>query len=438
MNERFALALRRAMYNLRGGFLVRPLTIALALGLLGAVLSWMEEEAPSISSWVPKTLFPSHADPQVAQVLLGGIAASIMTVVSIVFAILLMTLTLASMQFSPRIILSFTRDPVTQWTLGIFLGTFSYCMAALPAARSVPKPFAPVATVLGAMLLAVACVGWLLFFIHHIAQAISVNRIVDRIAAETEAMIDEMMPWPRRKQRLDTEDPLCDYTFGTTVFSQASGYIRFVDTRRLLTVAKAYHVKVHVLRRVGHFIPAGVPLLTVYKGDRLTPEGSAALRGAFDLGPFRTLQQDVEFGVLQIVDIALRAISPAVNDPSTAISCVDQLSRILILFASREPPDSLLYDPPGVFRVSIAWIDFEKLVDSAFEQIRMYSKADVAVNLRMLRALGDIAITTPDRDLRRILLRRGQRIVAGCGEHLREEELEEMRRRLGSLEELAA
>jgi uncharacterized membrane protein len=127
-----------------------------------------------------------------------------------------------------------------------------------------------------------------------------------------------------------------------------------------------------------------------------------------------------------------------VNDPSTAISCVDQLSRILILFASREPPDSLLYDPPGVFRVSIAWIDFEKLVDSAFEQIRMYSKADVAVNLRMLRALGDIAITTPDRDLRRILLRRGQRIVAGCGEHLREEELEEMRRRLGSLEELAA
>lgn len=438
MNERFALAFRRAMYNLRGGFLVRPLTIALTLGFAGAVSSWMEEELPGISSWVPKTLFPSHADPQVAQVLLAGIAASIMTVVSIVFAILLMTLTLASMQFSPRIILSFTRDPVTQWTLGIFLGTFSYCMAALPAARSVPKPFAPVATVLGAMLLAVACVGWLLFFIHHIAQAISVNQIVDKIAAETEAIIDQMMPWPRRKDRLDTEDPLRDYTSGTTVFSQTSGYIRFVDTRRLVAIAKSWHVKAHVLRRVGHFIPAGVPLLTVYKGDRLTPEGSAALCGAFDLGPFRTLQQDVEFGVLQIVDIALRAISPAVNDPSTAISCVDQLSRILIRFASREPPESVLYDPPGVFRVSMAWIDFEKLLDSAFEQIRMYAKADVAVSLRMMRALGDIAITTPDLDLRRILLRRGQRIVAGCAEHFRKEELEEMRRRLGTLEELTA
>jgi uncharacterized membrane protein len=437
MNERFALSLRRAMYNLRGGFLVRPLTIALALGFAGAGLSWLEEQVPGFSSWVPKALFPSHADPQVAQVVLGGIAASIMTVVSIVFAILLMTLTLASMQFSPRIILSFTRDRVTQWTLGIFLGTFSYCMAALPAARSVPTPFSPVATVVGAMLLAVACVCWLLFFIHHIAQAISVNRIVDRIASETEAMIDELMPLPCRKNRLETEDPLSASRFETAVNSEASGYIRFVDTRRLLAVAKSYHVKVHVLRRVGHFVPAGVPLLAVAKGDRLTPEGSDALRGAFDLGPSRTLQQDVEFGVLQIVDIALKAISPAVNDPTTAISCVDQLSRILIRFASREPPESLLYDPPGVFRVAIAWVGFEKLLDSAFEQIRMYAKTDVAVSLRLMRALGDIAITTPEPDFRRILLRRGERIFVGCAQHLTEEELQEMRRRLTSLEKLA-
>src|ERR1022692_4731731 len=199
--------LRHAMYNLRGGFLIRPLTIALALGGAGAFLSWMEEEFPAASAWVPTALFPSHADPQVAQVILGGIAASIMTVVSIVFAILLMTLTLASMQFSPRIIVSFVRDRVTQWTLGIFLGTFCYCMAALPAARSVPKPFAPVATVLGAMLLSLICVGWLLFFIHHISLAINVNQIVDRIASETVAMIDELMPRPRQYQRVDAGDP---------------------------------------------------------------------------------------------------------------------------------------------------------------------------------------------------------------------------------------
>ena len=147
--------------------------------------------------------------------------------------------------------------------------------------------------------------------------------------------------------------------------------------------------------------------MMVSKGNRLSPEGTAELLAAFDFGPTRTLQQDVEFGVLQIVDIALKAISPAVNDPTTAINCVDQLSRILIRFASREPPEDLLYDPPGIVRASIGWIHFERLLDAAFEQIRMYSKTDVAVSLRLLRALGDIAASTPDPEFRRILVERG-------------------------------
>src|SRR6202021_699956 len=133
-----------------------------------------------------QALFPSQADPQVAQAILTSIATSTMTVVSIVFAILLMTLTLASTQFSPRILVSFVRDKATQWTLGIFLGTFSYCMGALPAVGSLPRPFVPVLTVLIAMLLALICVGWLIFFINHIARSISVNHIVDRIAGEPE------------------------------------------------------------------------------------------------------------------------------------------------------------------------------------------------------------------------------------------------------------
>jgi uncharacterized membrane protein len=98
-----------------------------------------------------------------------------------------------------------------------------------------------------------------------------------------------------------------------------------------------------------------VPLMKLSKGDRMPPDGIEVLREAFDFGPTRTLQQDVEFGVLQIVDIALKAISPAVNDPTTAIGSVDQLSRILILFASRESPESILYDPPGLFRVHVPW-----------------------------------------------------------------------------------
>jgi uncharacterized membrane protein len=357
-----------------------------------------------------------------------------MTVVSIVFAILLMTLTLASVQFSPRIIVSFTRDRVTQWTLGIFLGTFSYCMAALPAARSFPTPFAPVATVLGAMVLAAACVAWLLFFIFHISRAISVSHIVDRIASETEAMINELMPWPRSLSSMEAPDPIQSIIWEATVLSDVSGYIRFIDTTRLVVLAKSWRVKLRVLRRVGQFVPAGIPLLMVSKADRLPPEGRAEIREAFDFGPSRTLQQDVEFGVLQIVDIALKAISPAVNDPTTAITCVDQLSRILIRFVSREVPNSTLYDPPGVFRVSIPWMGFEQMLDSAFEQIRLYSKADMAVSLRLLRALGDISTTTTDQEIRRTLTERGRRIVAGCAENLGEVELRPMRARLVVLE----
>jgi uncharacterized membrane protein len=438
MSTNFPLAIRRAMYNLRGGFLVRPLVIALVLGLAGAIFSWLEERLPFINHWVPVALFPSHSDPQVAQVILAGIAASMMTVVSIVFAILLMTLTLASMQFSPRIIVSFARDRVTQWTLGIFLGTFSYCMAALPAAHALPEPFEPVATVLGAMVLALMCVGWLLFFIHHISQAISVNHIVDRIAKETEGTIDEMMPWPHHTDRLKHTETTIPFPEEVTVLSHESGYIRFIDTQRLVVLAKHFRVRIRVLRRVGHFVPAGIPLMMVSKGSRLPPDGGARLLAAFDFGPTRTLQQDVEFGVLQIVDIALKAISPAVNDPSTAISCVDQLSRIMIRFASRQPPDEFLFDPPGVVRVSIGSIHFERIIDAAFEQIRMYSKTDVAVSLRVMRALRDIATSTPDPEFRRILIERGLRTVAGCAEKLGEEEMRELRGRQGMLEALTA
>jgi uncharacterized membrane protein len=373
----------------------------------------------------------------VAQVILGGIAGSIMTVVSIVFAILLMTLTLASMQFSPRIIVSFSKDRVTQWTLGIFLGTFCYCMAALPAARSVPHAFAPIATVLGAMVLAVACVGWLLFFIHHISHAISVNYIVDRIAAETEVVIDELMPRPHRIERMETLDQISSVAWEAPVLSAASGYIRFVDMNRLIALAKSHRVKIKVLRRVGHFVPEGIPLLMVSKGNRIAHDGGAQFSGAFDLGPSRTLQQDVEFGILQIVDIALKAISPAINDPSTAINCVDQLSRILIRCASRDSPETTFYDPPGVPRVSIRWISFEGLLESAFEQIRQYSTADVAVSLRLLRALSDIATTSPDPMLRRALAERGKRIVAGCCKKLANDELLGLRERQAALEQLS-
>src|SRR5208337_4215113 len=213
----------------------------------------MEEATPEAVGWVPATLFPSRQDPQVAQVILSAIATSIMTVVSIVFAILLMTLTLASTQFSPRILINFVRDQVTQWTLGVFLGTFSYCIAALPAARSLPSPFVPVVTVLGAMALAPICFGWLIYFIHHISVAISVNTIIDRIRRETELVIDELMPFPRAPHQMNERNESFRENLDFAISSRASGYIRYVDIDQLKTLAKLYGVGIRLERRVGHF-----------------------------------------------------------------------------------------------------------------------------------------------------------------------------------------
>jgi len=439
MFERLPALFRSALYALRGGFLVRPLAIALALGAAGAILSSLEEQLHFVRGWVPEVLFPSQQDPGVAQIILGSIATSIMTVVSIVFAILLMTLTLASTQFSPRILISFVRDRTTQWTLGIFLGTFSYCMAALPAARALPRPFVPAATVSGAMLLAIVCVAWLIYFIHHISQSISVNHIVDRIARETELVIEEFMPYERGPFRLEElRDTAPVGEEGAPVLSRRSGYIRYIDINRLIALAREYGICVHVVRRVGHFVPAGVPVIRVSKAERISRDRELHLLAALDVGPTRTMQQDVEFGIIQIVDIALRAMSPAVNDPSTAISCVDQLSRITICWLGREQPKTRYYAPPHVLRLVVPWLSLDRLIETAFDQIRHYAQADLSVSSRLIRACHDIATATPRRDEQELLVQLAQRVMAGCSRHLPDVDLQKLKRRIAPLEALIA
>jgi uncharacterized membrane protein len=432
--ERLSLLLRSALYGLRGGFLVRSLIIALAFGATGAILSFAEEREPRLSAWIPEVLFPAHQDPGVAETILAGIASSIMTVVSIVFAILLMTLTLASTQFSPRILVSFVKDRATQWTLGVFLGTFTYCMAALPAVRSQPIPFVPVLTVLVSMLMALLCVGWLIFFINHISRSISVNHIVDRIARETEIAIDELMPHPRGPyERPDSAAP---FRVGRerVVASDRSGYIRFVDIEFLVDCAKTFGVQIALLRRVGQFAPAGAPLMRVVDAGRITPEREAKLLAGIDIGPVRTMQQDIEFGVIQIVDIALKAISPAVNDPTTAINCIDQLSRIMIVWRNRAPPQSYYHRPPHVPRLTLSWIGYDGLLDTAFEQIRHYAESDVAVSLRLLKAFDDMVAAGASPRETETLIERARRIAEGCERSLPPGEIEPVRRRLAKLE----
>ncbi|HTB31822.1 MAG TPA: DUF2254 domain-containing protein [Bacteroidia bacterium] len=429
----------RVANDLRVGFLIRPLVIALLIGAAGMYLSTLEENYPQIRNWIPTMLFPTTQDPAVAQLILSNIATAMMTVVSIVFAILLMTLTLASTQFSPRIIISFVRDRVTQQTLGIFLGTFLYCLGSLPAARNLPTAFCPVVTVFGAMVLAFLCVTWLLFFIIHISRAVSVTHLVDRIARETEDMIMQTLPEMRGASETvqKTVPPAHIDEVGTPVLSDKSGYILAMDNEKLFAIAKNNDITIHVVRRIGHFIPAGIPLLGISGKGKLTPELDRALKKAFDIGATRTLDEDIEFGILQIVDIGLKAVSAASNDPSTAINCIDQLSSILIRFAMHRAPQTEFYYPENTLRLSIPWLGFDRILESAFEQIRLYSQADVAVSLRLLRAFSDIASTLPDKESRKLLVEQGIRLVAGCSEKLAEEVLKEMHARLAALEKMA-
>lgn len=220
-----------------------------------------------------------------------------------------------------------------------------------------------------------------------------------------------------------------------SILSKKFGYLRYVDIARLMMLAQTYRISIHLERRVGQFVPAGVPLARVSKAERIPTDRALHLISAFDIGPTRTLQQDVEFGIIQIVDIALRAMSPAVNDPSTAISCVDQLSRIMILWVSRMPSTSHYYAPPHVLRLYVRWITLDGLLDTAFEQIKHYAAADIAVSLRLMRALNDIADTTEHRDIRLNLLDRARGVLACCSEHLPKEDLAKLQKRIVLLEQ---
>jgi uncharacterized membrane protein len=207
-----------------------------------------------------------------------------------------------------------------------------------------------------------------------------------------------------------------------------------VNVHHLVELARDYGICVHLERRVGQFVPAGVPMMRVSRPERVPVERERHLIAAFDIGPTRTMQQDVEFGIIQIVDIALRAMSPAVNDPSTAISCVDQISCIIIRWLSRASPPSHHYAPPHILRLVIPWMTFDGLLDAAFEQIRHYAASDIAVSLRLMRAYNHIASTASHCDQQIKLVDRARRVATGCDGHLPQDDLAKLRQRLAAIE----
>ncbi len=389
--NRIRFLFRQYLYDADRSLYVRPALMLLFLAVVAVALPYVEERSAVFRAIGRRLMWAVPDEPAAVQVVLGTIAGSVMTVVSIVYSVLIVALSLASTQFSPRILAGFMRDRTSQRILGLFIGTFTYCLLVLRSTHSVPEPFVPTTSVFGALFLALTCLGSLLFFVHHMANAIQANHIVDRIASETEVVIDEALP----RQTIETKDvpPLPVSSDDNIVRATSSGYVQLVALEHLVTVARSAGVTLHLVRNIGQFVPQGGKL--VVASGRIDADTRAACVNAFDLGAVRTMQEDFEFGIRQIVDIALKAISPAVNDPSTAVTCIDHLSRLLGRVAQRGDSEMVRRDEStGKILLVLPAHGFSRTLDLALNQIRQYGKTDVAVLLRLTRALSDVADMT--------------------------------------------
>ena len=326
-------------------------------------------------------------EPGSAVAVFGAIAGSVMAVVSIVYSVLVMSVTMASMQFSPRVVSALLRDPVSQNVLGIFTGTFLYSLLALRGVHANP-PFVPGLTLVGAMLLAVASIAALIYFIDHMSREIQVNHLIAGIARDAARTIDAEM---LREGTTDVARP----PSGDDVFAvpaQRDGYLQLVDVSGLIELARRESAHIRLLAMPGDFIFEGAAVAHVSPSDA-GPRIAGQVARAFDVGPIRTLQQDVAFGIRLIVDIGVKAVSPAINDPSTCSTCIDHLGALLRRAATREAGTVVITDGEAV-RLTLPRPTFKDLLDLAFNQLRQYGRHDLAVANRILRALCRIAEVT--------------------------------------------
>jgi len=395
--------LRQRWGNLRSSFWLMPSlivmdSIVVALALIEADSVWGEHLR---AQW-PR-LFGVGAEG--ARQMLSTLAGSMMTVMGITFSMTLLALTLASSQYTSRVLRNFMRSRVTQVTLGTFAGIFVYCLIVLRTIHGGEAEFVPSLAVFFAFVLAIGGVGVLIFFIHHIASSIQASSIIASIAHETIAAIERLFPekpghGPEEDEGQDQALQSLDKRTWYAVPAAVSGYIQSVDNDALLGLARDSKTIVRMERGIGEFVVQNTALASLaltYPPDQAM---IAALNRAYSISHLRTVEQDLAFGIRQIVDIALKALSPGVNDTSTAVMCVDYLTAILARLTVRQFPPSRRYDGETLRVVAIV-SRFEGLLAEAFDQIRASAEANVAILARMLGALNTIgSLTTRPSHLR--------------------------------------
>ena len=365
-----------------------------------------------------------------ASSLLGAIAGSMITIAGVVFSMTLVALSLASSQLGPRLLRNFMRDATTQIVLGTFVATFLYCLLVLRTIRRAEEIlFVPHLSVTLGVLLAVVSVGVLICFIHHVSISIQANEIVARVGTELIEGIKRLFPENigRGAPRIPKEPP--DAVFLDTfdrearpIGSAGDGYLQFVDGDALMALAMQEDVVIRLARRPGHYVVATRPLALVWPGNRVTDQLVERVNFAFVLGNQRTSGQDIEFAVNQLVEIAVRALSPGVNDPFTAMTCVDHLGSALCRLLQRDMPSPYRHDTQDQLRVITPVFTFPEVTDAAFNQIRQYGRSSTAVTIRLLETIAEVAVFVHRPEDRVSLLRHAKMIVRGARGGLPEDE----------------
>ncbi len=401
-----------------------------ALFVVGAAILFsgtyaLDRAAGSRSLHLPDWVATGSADA--ARQVLIGIAAAVITVAGVVFSITILALQLASQQFGPRMLRNFMRDRGTQVTLGLFVGSFAFTVLGLASVGTGSGyDFVPHLTVTVALGLTLLDLGMLIYFIHHVATSIQLTSVVSGIARDFVVTAGELRAEAAALAPLAAADPsvedlseLIDRE-GAMIPAVSSGFLQAVGHDRLVEIATSSDAVIRLLHRPGHFVVAGLPLASVWPADAAASVTSALDR-AHVIGPHRTLTQDVGFAVDQLVEVAIRALSPAVNDTFTALNCIDWLGAALCEVTAHPLPDGIYRDHNGHVRLIDSIITYERMVKGAHDKVRQAAQGVPAVLIRQLENLQKVMQSTTSEPQRQVLLRHAHLIMRAAEASVAEE-----------------
>lgn len=372
------------------------------------------------------------AGAESSRTMLAAIAGSMITVAGVTFSITVVAVSQASSQYTPRILRNFMRDRTSQVVLGVFVGIFVYCLVVARTIRGDEAlRFIPSLAVLGAFLLAVVAMGFLVYFIHHIAGTLEAGSILARVSRETVDAVDRL--FPDDVGAGGGAPPTGEPRDWVAIPSAGTGYLQSVDAEGMLSLAERHGTVIRMERGIGDFVVRDTTIASV-AGPGTGDDLAAAVNGVYTLSAYRSVYQDAEFGIRQMVDIALKALSPGVNDSTTAVTSVDHLGAVLVRLARRRIEPAHRLDGHGMLRVVAVGPSFESLLAVGLDEIRQNAAGNASVLARLLRTLAEVSVCTPDPARRALLLHHGERIVRAAEEGIPiEEDRQEVRARFGAL-----